>query len=211
MLATRFGGQMQQGLSEAARRQDTSVVKAVAEAWRDDEPTITAVTKTWLSSAKSETILKTLIRGREVSVSAAPVADEYKAPLLLVASAEFALLIVVVSALYLAHRLSIALPAIVAIVLLMASGLLLISYWKKKPEERNPTFWWVASAIYLVQMGLAVPICRDIFFFEEQKQWGHHEFLWGLIMVFVGLLTTPAVAEPFKKLPSKVAKGQAHR
>ena len=140
---------MQQGLSEAARRQDTSVVKAVAEAWRDDEPTITAVTKTWLSSAKSETILKTLIRGREVSVSAAPVADEYKAPLLLVASAEFALLIVVVSALYLAHRLSIALPAIVAIVLLMASGLLLISYWKKKPEERNPTFWWVASLCML--------------------------------------------------------------
>lgn len=124
-------------------------------------------------------------------------------PVLPAAFMTLALLIVALPALSFAHHLSAAVPAIIALLSLVAGGLLLISYWK--PTGRNSAFWWVASICYLVEMGLVMPIFRDVFY-DDTHRWVSHDFFWGLIAAVLALLATPAFADPAKKLMDKVAR-----
>jgi hypothetical protein len=58
-------------------------------------------------------------------------------------------------------------------------------------------------------MVLAVLILRDAFY-DEAQRWVRGEWYWGLLAI-IGLLATPAIAEPVKKLTSAVAPGAARQ
>jgi len=114
------------------------------------------------------------------------------------------LLVVVLSALRLASRLTLAvLPAIVAIILLAAGGVLLIHYWKS--SRRGPAFWWVMAAVYVLQIGLVAAIFRDVFY-DNPHQWVSPEVRWALIPAILAFLAAPALEDPARKLMGKVAK-----
>jgi len=188
-----------------------SPVKAVAETWRDHEPTITAITEDWLSSRTTKALLEKIICKPAVAV--APVLkmpraareipeeasgdEQYHPPVVIVGLVLLSLLVVGGVAVDLGGQLKPAGPTILTMGLLVLSGILLVSHWD--PQKYKKAFWWVVAAFYVAQMCLTVSIWRDVFFKDETRQWGHHGEILAAIGTIVGILAAPHAAEPVKK------------
>jgi hypothetical protein len=191
-----------------SQRTSASVVSAVAETWRDHAPTITAITENWLSSSTTKALLEQMVckpaafQAQATEVPA--LIEEYHRPVVIVGLAQLSLLVVGLAALLFGGQLTVAGPTILAMLLLALSGLLLVSHWD--PQNYNQAFWSVASVSYLGQLVLTVWIWRDAFFREETEHWGHHEGVFGAILVIVALFATPHAAEPYKERLPKTLK-----
>lgn len=157
-------------------------VVAVADTWRDHDLAIEKVTQSWLSNNTSKAKLKQLIcdpLGAQTAVLEMPSVQEtpgesleneqYSPPTVIVALALCSLLVVECIAIFLGGQLKAAVPAILAMILLIVTATALVSYWN--PRLHTRAFLWVASAIYLGQMSLTVMICRDVLIKDTTKRW----------------------------------------